>query len=387
MAKMKRTWPANAFDATGVRARDSKVTIEGIDSDCVNLEGDHEENLRLEIVDRQLQIQTSERKDKAEFTLQLPKHKAWAVDLFSGQAEFMAGNIQARLNFILGKGEIHVENCSGALSVAAGKGNIHLEHFTETAIAELPRSTREWSLINLSKQESWPDWGMDFWHQAGRELGISVLKRFFKQSGDNEENAGINLQIGKGDLQLEDITVSEFIVRCGMGDVKLKGGRLTDFDLNLIKGNFICESCMPAGNWAIIVNRGDIRLSLPADTRARLDVATRQGDIKSTTPMVRVTRQGPEAWHGGRMVGTMGTNLEGTMPEIHLNTLHGDITIDTRRTAGLHYENQRTGQAPSYVPADGKAVPYNTPLAVLNALSEGRISAEEADRLLRNLNS
>lgn len=377
MSGTERTWTADAFDAVAVRARDCKVEIEGTEDDDVRLEADHGPDFSLEITGRRSQLGTSMQKGEAKFTLHLPKHKAWAVDLFSGQTQFKAVNIRARLNLMPGKGEIQVENCSGALSVISGKVNIRLKLFSETEIPELPLLAAEWPLINLGDRESWPDWWTGYWDQMGGEFDERILKRFFSQAKNKKRISGINLQAGKGDLQLEDITVSEFIVRCGKGDVKLKGGRVADFDLDLLKGNFECESCMPEGDWNISVNRGDIHLSLPADTRARLDVATRQGDIQSTTPMVRVTRQGPEAWHGGRMVGTMGTNPEGKMPGVHLATLHGDIKIETRRPPGRRDEDQRVGNADSYY----------TPLSILKALSEGRISVDEAERLLHSLDS
>ena len=385
MAKMERTWPAYAFDTISIRALECKVTIEGTNGDHVNLEGDHEGNLQLATVDGRLQLHTSGNKSETKFALQLPQRKAWAVDLLSGQTQFKAKNIKARLNLMFGKGELQVENCSGALSVMSGRVNIHLKRFTETEIPELPPPPAEWPLINLGDSESWPDWWTGYWGALGGEFAERILKRIFKKITADEQNSGINLQTGKGDLQLENITVREFIARCGKGDVKLNGGNVADFDLELFRGNFECESCMPAGDWDVNVTRGDIRLSLPDNTRARLDVATRQGDIKSTTPMVHVTRQGPEAWHGGRMVGTMGTNLEGTMPEIHLNTLHGNIKIETQRTEGLHHETPFAGEAPPSVTTTGKTAPYDTPLAVLNALKEGRINIKEADRLLHNL--
>jgi DUF4097 and DUF4098 domain-containing protein YvlB len=209
------------------------------------------------------------------------------------------------------------------------------------------------------------------------------MKRFFINPYESlKTDAGINLQTGKGDLQLEDITASNIDIRCAKGDVKVKHGRLAHFNMDVIRGNIQCESCLPEGNWYVSANRGDIHLSLPADTRARLDAATRQGEIKSTIPLVRVTRQGREAWRGGRMVGTMGTNLEANMPEIHLTALKGDIGIETGHKSGRQYANPPAQTAAS---TGGKLRTYNTPLDILQALSKRQISVDEADRLLRQL--
>lgn len=391
MAKMKRTWPAAAFDAIGIRARDGKFTIQGIDGDQVKLEGDFEENFysnfRLEPVGRWLQIYTSGHNDDTEFTLQLPKHKAWVVDLFSGRAQFKAEDIHARLNLMLGKGEIQVENCRGIFSVASGDADVRLKHFKEAEAPEIPPLPKEERQMKQEDPESWPDWWGDYWTQLGGEFGEKILRRFFGRAGAAGSNPGVSVQIGKGDLQLEDIEAGACILRSARGDAKLKGGRVVNLDMNITKGDIECESCLPAGDWAIRLNQGDIRLSLPSDTGARLDVATRHGDIQSKTPLVRVTRQGPESWHGSRMVGSIGANIEGKMPEIHVSTLHGDIKIETQPMASRHYEKSSAGQALSPPPAAKSADSYDTQLAVLTALSEGRISVDEAERLLRGLNS
>jgi len=391
MTKVEQTWSAEAFDAVGIRARDGKFTIQGIDGDQVKLEGDFEErlfrNLRPGPVGRWLQIYSSGHIGDTQFTLQLPKYKAWVVDLFSGRAQFKADNIQARLHLMLGKGEIQVENCRGVFSAASGNANILLKHFIEAEMPEMPSLPKEERQVKQEEPESWPDWWEDFWTQMGGEFGEKFLRRFFGQARAGGQNPGVNLQIGKGDLQLEDIEAGACIVRSARGDAKLKRGRVANLDMNIIRGDIECESCMPAGDWAIRVNHGDIRLSLPSDAGARLDVATRHGDIQSNTPLVRVTRQGPEAWHGGRMVGTMGASIEGKVPEIHVSTLRGDIKIETQPTASQHHEKSEAGKVLSPPPVAKSADSYATQLAVLTALSEGRISVDEAERLLRGLNS
>lgn len=384
MARPDLIWPAGAFDAIDVRARDSKVTIEGTGEDTVRLEGENDENLQVEVSDRSLRIHAPGN-NEAKFNLYLPGHKAWAMDLFSRQSQFKARNIRAGLNLIFGKGEVQAENCCGSLSVVSADLNIRLRRFSGAEMPGMPPSQEKRPLVELGEWENWPDWWRDYRDQLGGEFTESVLKRFFRQSGVSEQHSGISLQTGKGDLQMEDIEVHKLTARCARGDVKLKGGGIAGLDVNIIKGDFESESCLPGDDWSISVNRGDIRLSLPADTRARLDVATRQGDIKSNTPMVRVTRQGPEAWHGGRMVGTIGTNTGVKLPEVRLTTLHGDIKIETQSMPGRHHGEAKREPLPESSAMNANS--YDTPLSVLKALSEGRISVAEADRLLHSLDS
>jgi len=157
--------------------------------------------------------------------------------------------------------------------------------------------------------------------------------------------------------------------------------------MKIIAGDIECESILPTGDWNLRANRGDVRLSLPSDTTARLDLTTRHGDIHSKTPLVRVTRQGPESWHGNRMVGSIGAKTESAVHEIDVSTLSGDIEIQTQQTTSQYYEKSENENPPAAPPVTKSVDVCDTPLAVLTALSEGKISVDEAERLLRELKS
>jgi hypothetical protein len=147
-------------------------------------------------------------------------------------------------------------------------------------------------------------------------------------------------------------------------------------------------------------------------------MATRNGNIDSEIPLVRVTRQGPESHSGSRMVGTIGPASEGKVPELYISAGHGNIDIKSSPPLDKNATRWDTGNAP-FQPAVNKteaaAAPpssitaatngttirqgkgneqdtakqaeYGTQLVILKALQEGQISVEEADQLLRSLGS
>jgi hypothetical protein len=209
------------------------------------------------------------------------------------------------------------------------------------------------------------------------------LRKFFGETGGS--NRGINIQVGKGDVNLEDIDIKSCYIRTARGDARIKQGRIGAFDMKIISGDIVCESCLPAGDWLIRTNRGDVRLSLPSDTAARFDLTTRHGDIQSKTPLVRVTRQGPESWHGSRMVGTIGNKTEGKIPEIDVTTLNRDIEIKTESSRSPYYNISEKEQNMTTNPASQTGAVYNSELEILTALSDGKINVDEAERLLREL--
>ena len=384
MAKVKQTWPITAFDAIGIRANQGKFVIQGIDGDEVRMEGDfaarYPRNLNFGPDGRWLKLYTTWQHGDSQFTLQLPKSKVWTIDIFSGRADAKIENIQARLHMWAGKGEAQIENCRGAFSVTSGNANVHVKHFNEIDAPPIPPLPREEHHISIEEPESWGDW--EEWADWGGEFGEKFLRKFFGETGGS--GRGINIQVGKGDVELEDINIKSCYVRTARGDAKIKQGRIGAFDMKIIAGDVVCESCLPAGDWIIRANRGDVRLSLPSDTAARLDVTTRHGEILSKTPLVRVTRQGPESWHGNRMVGSIGAKSEGKVPEIDVSTLNGDIEIKTESARSQNYNTFEKQQNITTNPASPTGAVYNSELEILTALSDGKINVEEAERLLRD---
>ena len=386
MVKIAQTWPIDAFDALGIKAHQGKFIIQGTEGSEVKLDGDlaarSSRNLELGQTGRWLKIYTSWQYGESQFTLQLPKSKIWTIDLFSGRAQFKAENIQSRLHLWLGKGEVQVENCRGIFSVTSGNADVRLKRFSEIETPEVLPLPREDRHLRMDDAESWEEWGED-WAQWGGEFGEKFLRRFFGQTPGT--TTGINIQTGKGDIELEEINAKSCVIRAARGDARLKRGWMGNLDMKIMSGDIECESCLPTGDWTIRANRGDVHLSLPADTTARLDATTRHGDIHSKTPLVRVTRQGPESWHGNRMVGSIGTKTEGKMPEIDVSTLSGDIEINTEAPNSQYYKKSESEKTAPTEPVVKNADVFDTPLAVLTALSDGKISVDEAERLLRGL--
>ena len=279
-----------------------------------------------------------------------------------------------------GKGEAQIDNCRGAFSVTSGNANVMMRHFTETDTPAIPPLPREEHHISIEEPETWGDW--EEWADWGGEFGEKFLRKFFGETGGS--NRGINIQVGKGDVNMEDINIKSCHIRTARGDARIKQGRIGAFDTKIMAGDIGCESCLPVGDWLIRANRGDVRLSLPSDTAARLDLTTRHGDIQSKTPLVRVARQGPESGRGNRMVGSIGAKSDGKIPEIDVSTLSGNIEIKTESARSQYYNTSETEQNMTTSPASQTDAVYTSELEILTALSGGKVNVDEAERLLRD---
>jgi Toastrack DUF4097 len=476
MFKLEREWPSDEFDAIGILAIDGQFEIEGTEGDHVKLEARFssrlERDLVLEPAGRWLQLQLWERSGESQFTLRLPRNKAWIVDLSAARGEVQVENIQARLRVMLGKGEIRIKDCRGIFNLASGKGEIKIERCVEAEMPERPpvpapqfqnaqvkeppipetppiagdpdvggefhvrfkrgpgmrykiKPDVSWDWFGFDSAD-WAEWGQQFGEQA-RTWAQQFAGHFLGSVELLPEKAGVSIRSGRGDAELQDIDAKSCTVQMGSGAVKMKKGRIESLEIDIRHGDVECDSVLPAGDWAIEMKNGDIRLALPSNVQARLDVATRHGDIDSQVPLVRVGRPGPESRYGGRMVGTIGQTEE-NIPQVSLTTLRGDIEIRLKpeksrftarpAPAAQPAEAKTAENPPSASPSSPSAsavasaappaaeamtaapetdtpkaeasgpkpeTAYDSQLAVLQALSAGQITVDEAARLLRSM--
>lgn len=462
MAKLERTWPSDAFDAIGILAVGGQIEIKRSESNEVKLEAEIDRrampDLPLEPTGRWLQLYLWEHGGDAQFTLRLPSNKNWVVDVSAAHGQVSVNGISARLRVMLGRGEVQIEDCRGIFSLASGKGQVEIERCVEAEMPERPavpepqfqsadapeppptpggpgmagefhahfgpgmhhrpRPNLSWDWMGFDADD-WSEWGAQIGEQA-RVWAQQFAGHFVTAVDWLPEKASFGVRIGKGSAKLQEIETKSCSLRLGSGDVELKGGRIEELQVRVARGDIKCESVMPAGDWSIDVKNGNIQVALPSNTQARLDVATRHGDIDSQVPLVRVGRPGPESRFGGRMVGTVG-QPGADLPALSLTTVRGDVEIrleesksrfapKTSPSASSRAEpaQEAAPTAPPVAttaaanateparPSDatveaGKPEPsspgpaYDSQLAILQALSKGQITVEEAERLLQGL--
>jgi hypothetical protein len=409
MTNLKHTWPADEFDAVNIKAGDCKICFQGTDEDVVSLEGDVDErrfrNLRLEQMGRWLTIFVPH-DHGSDLILKLPRNKNWVVEVFAGKAEIEARGLQARLQIMVGRGDVRVDDCRGMVTVASGQADIKVKHFTRVNMPEPPPAEQEPSQEAAGRKPwDWLGWGDVEWERWGEGLGERLgwwaidFSQFFDRCGVNMKNAGFSVNIGNGAFEASDIRSDTGLLRISNGNLKIQEACIADLNITVSHGNIDGRSLTPSGSWTLKNTHGNTRLSFASNVSARLDMATRNGNIHSEIPLVRVTRQGPETYYGKRMVGTIGPAGEGPLPEVHIVANHGNIDVDSRSpenqqavpTEAVREEESvssgttiKTGVKPQPETAGNPPV-ENSPQAVLEALRQGKISVVEAEELLKSM--
>lgn len=409
MTESEQIWSSQDVDAVNLLVRRGTCRLEGTAGDQVQLLGEFiapASDAPLQPAGRWLQLTQDAHIKEADFTLRLPRHRAWVVDLAGAQAEIEVRDLTARLSILLGKGSVRVADCRGHLALAGGTAQVQVTHWAEAEAPERPAQpegayvqppfTLEWKLQPRGPWD-WQAWRMPDWEDWALRFGEQMLAwthrfhHFFGRAGLDElaQSGSLGLHLGKGEAHLTDVQTEAATLRMGKGNAELRGGRIANLEVELGRGDLHSLGTMPTGEWEVEVRHGDIRLVLPAGAAVRLDAATRHGDIHSNVPLVRVGRPGPEARHSRRMVGSLGGAEEG-VSGVNLATGYGDIWIEAAASGPARPQPERVSQpsAPPGAPAPSVERPAAdrwTQLAVLEALQAGQISLEEADQLLQSL--
>ncbi len=417
-------WPSEDIDAVSIELVEATLAVTGSDSNQIELTGlprarAYNQTAAPQQFGRWLIIQTRGADEDSNVTLRLPRGKVWVVDLSMAEGDVKIQDVRLRLTAELGSGDLAIQDCQGVFHVMGGQGDIELDNCSDADVpprpsypegvpGRRPHSTtyRAWlrheAREGAPRESPYQDW-------PGDEARA--------QTSPESPDRGIHVQHGRGDVTARHIETSVCIVRLAHGDVRLEEGRIARLDASTQHGDVTCEGIAPDGDWTLATRHGDLHLSLPADAQARLDVATRHGDIDSDIPLVRVGRPGPEARYGGRMVGSVG---DGPASQISLTTVRGDINVElgdapARPPRQPQAAPPAPGQPPAPVtpeqpaerspaplsappnapptdvtgdsgmPAGGATMLHESQMAVLQALSDGNISPEEAEKLLRSL--
>jgi len=457
---MEWKWNLDAFDAIQITSPNGELEIVGTDANEVLLEGDvSSRHLRSEPVIRDRWLIFHPVHGASEWTLELPKSKIWMLRVALASGEIEIQNVQARFELQLGSGEIRVEDCRGTFFAQNGSGDVEFENCAQIEVPTIPEprakepeketaglppippippiplhghTSRHRVEINLGDEADWQEYGerWEEWGERFAEQATRWASKFAREFGDSfgwrgrPNEPGLHVQLGSGDIHLEQVDAQLVTFRAGSGDINLEEGRIAVLDVETSRGDIQIENVLPTANWDLTTRHGDIQLVLPADTNARLDAATRHGDIESDVPLVGVGRPGRAARHGGRMVGTLGQVGEPPV-EIHLESLHGDIEIElsgrssryagqpapsraakeslaavatkqpaspaptassdaavsARTTGVLSSDATASRQAEGSAPAQA----YDSQFAILQALQKGEITVAEAELLLQSL--
>ena len=355
-----------------------------------------------------------------------------------GKGDLTFQGINADVAIKLGMGDVSARNGIGAIAVSLGKGDVDVARRTGNVVVKIgmgDASIAECSgllAISLGKGDvnvSDPATDVEIKTGSGdisvrRPLGgsLSINSGRGDVSIDGGESDRVVVHTGKGDLRssvrlLADVDHAEDEVEpdvyedfddfepadtFSLGDLEIEAnddgvriGRGARNILRLgpegiqIRGSNREISLGPDGirvgdpepqasgseRFVFETGRGDIQVDLPNDLNVRVEVLA-TGDVQSDVPLVSVARPGPRGTMK-RLVGVTDGTGPGPRTNVRVRTKRGDVSLRSVRVQPRIVTPMQ--------PAEETVGRDEQARVILEALSRGDLSINEAERLLERL--
>ena len=321
------------------------------------------------------------RSSSMDVTLVLPAGSEVSVALQTGKGDVSSDRIPGLRDVRTGKGDVSTSRSVRDLAIQTGMGDVSVRNASGAVLVETGKGDVSIGDLagGLQVRTGAGDVSVHGW-QAPAAATTGAKHAIRTGAGDvsvsRAQSPSLDVNTGRGDCSLDQVALTDLHVHSGSGDVSVDGDPAT-------------------GRWEVRTGKGDLSMRIPARA-VRIEAATRHGDISSDLPQVKVARPGPASQRGGRSIGVIGGEPRA---EILLETSHGDISV---RVAGaplpLPAASAWTSAIaePVAVPVlptaqTSLAVPPSDPkataLAVLESLSRGELTVDEAEALLRSIES
>ncbi len=318
-------------------------------------------------------------KPRATLNVDLPRQlRTSELEVENGSLRLV--NPQRTVECTLKRGDFSSDGGDGDLTVSGGPGKIRIASFTGSL--QVAGGSGDVSLIDVEAVTN-----------VAAGSGEVTLHRVAGEA--------IKIAAGSGDIMVKHSRAAAYNSDCGSGDVFITGGAFERMKVRSGSGDIRCTARLGDCDQSFETGSGSITLAIHRDASARIEAFTSSGDIKTNLPLVSVGQRGPKSRRSRRQVGSVGESDE--RAEVSVRSSSGDIQI--------HWLAASEGDAipmPPPVPnvpevPDVPPVPEVQSIGtstgtshqssdpdrdtreVLDALSRGDISVEEAEALLASI--
>jgi len=389
MSDIERSFSAAEINTINLAIALGDLSLSAKEGDQIHLRARLRSNdvseLEISVVDGVLTIKNrsesnwlTRNADRIDIALSVPTTAAATISAKTGLGDVSADGVSGLATIHTGKGDVQTANGRGSLVIKTGKGDVAVRAWR----GDLDITTGKGD-VAVSDLVG----GL----QLSTGAGDAAVARW--QAADG---AAHQIKTGSGDVAVRQIQVQRLEIKIGRGDCVLQQMNLHGLDIRTGMGSLNLAGDPLGGRWEARTGKGDLTLALPANTAVRIEAATRQGQVNSELPQVKVARPGPISQHGGRVIVVVG---EEPRAEIRLDTHKGDITVRTMgamptsaASTSVTVEARPASPKPPSLPAS-PALPSPpmpaalamTAMSVLESLERGEINADEAEALLRSL--
>lgn len=323
---------------------------------------------------------------------------------------------------VIGTARLNVANISGSVDIQPGVDGVvsvsaakHANGDVERTQIEIEQGADGSVSVKTDYQESvWRLFGqrpcdVDYIVRVPRDSVVSL--RCVSSSGAVRGVSGeLTLNTVSGNLVLADLSgslrlngvsgsmrgerlVGQMKVETVSGDVELRDCALSTLDISTVSGNISLETnaALADGPHRIHSVSGEVRLTVPAQTRCTVEGSSLSGHINSDFPVTRSQHMG-QRWH---------VELQGGGPLIRFDSISGNLMIERGRALAqgqpeaAPVETLPTAEplpkAKGVMPVTNPPHDASTPIEdaeqtrrdILDRIARGELSVDEAVNLLR----
>jgi hypothetical protein len=399
MSHVEHAWRGLEYDAIRIHASRCQIVLESSPDEHIvmhsELDSHPTRNLNIISGGRWLIFDFLSYHGDTKLHLALPVHKTWTFRMSASRGEIELRRLQGSGQILLGRGKLKMDHCRGRYTILTGRADIQIDRFQQTEVPQVPPLPKDFERYSLTAEGEPFSRARDDWESWGEEMGARMRawvlnsENFLGPGALNSPVRGLNLRTAHGDIHIKETEFDSCSVSLIKGNLEIQNGLTGALETDIHHGETRIKTIVKGSDWNLKSGHGNIQLELDPAKAVRMDMATRNGDIKSSVPLVKVTRQGPDNCRGIRMVGTLGKESNHQPAVLRLSTVRGDIELKSF-TANQRPEGEspakitaiETGLSATADQAPVLSPTYNSTLEVLEALSEHRITIAEAERLL-----
>lgn len=313
------------------------------------------------------------------------------IEAKTGYGKIRVEEIDGRFDLSTGNGSLTVMGGGGEAEIASGNGEVLIQDFDGRLKASTGNGVTRVEDSNGDLRLNTGNGRVEISRADGR-IRVATGNGDIKLEGVGGE---VEANTGHGKVDVGDSESLALRANSAMGDIRVYDGSLRSARINSMVGEIRCEAQLEPGKYEMSTGMGALTIQLPPNVRARIDAQTGFGQVHSDFPLVRVGRSGPMGFGGVRMVGSITDDRPDI--EIGLRTAKGQINIrrgqpyraaratDSQRpaTRDREWDLSRSSAPVQDQTGERRDSARDETLRVLEAVARGELSAEEADRLLK----
>lgn len=258
------------------------------------------------------------------------------TDVEAGSGRVVAAGV-ARLSVEAGSGSVQARQINGPANIQTGSGRIDLDAAAGPVVLEAGSGSVTARRIGNGLKA----------HTASGSIAVVDVE------------GSVDLESGSGSIAVSRVAAPAVAVETGSGSVEVELVRIH-----------------PDGSYKLETGSGRVTVSIPQDAGLRLELAT-HGRVHYGGLPVRVLRQDDEEISA--VVGEGG-------PLLAIETDSGSINLLAGQRAAAHADTEAAVARVAGLVKDDPALEQSEQMArILQMVGEGKLSVEEAEKLLRAL--